>query len=195
MAPKTIGTVGEHFAAAGGQQACGIVGDRGVGPRGAEQPVRCVRTDHQPPSHPLGIDVGDHCDHRNRPMPGDVLGDGAQLRKSSSRYRLDEDVEDAATGEPDGEGVVVTDAVALQPRLSVAHNVIGEFIYRTLDTAARHRPAHLAVRRHHHRRSRRSRGRLEGANDGAETCGFARFPDSHQLAQHLTHATQRRLNS
>ena len=139
--------------------------------------------------------MGDHRGNRDRPMPGDVVGDGAQLGKGSSRYRLDEDVEDATAGEPDGEGVVVADAVALQPRLPVAHNVIGEFVDRTLDTAARDRPTHRAVGRHHHRRSRRSRGRLEGADDSADTSGFTRFPDGKQLGQHLTHATQRRLNS
>ena len=57
--------------------------------------------------------MGDHRGDRDRPVPGDVVGDGAEFGKRAPRDRLDEDVQDAAAGEPDREGVVVADAVAL----------------------------------------------------------------------------------
>ena len=124
----------------------------------------------------------DHGGDRDWPVLGDVVGHGLEFRKRRARDRFDEDVDDAAAGEPDREGVVVADSVALEPRRAVPHNVGGQFVDRALDAAARHRPAHRAVRRHHHRRSGRPRGGAEGAHDGADTGGATGSPDRHQLA-------------
>ena len=68
---------------------------------------------------------------RCRPGPVDHRGDGDRLavadrgdhlrqlrERRSRRHRLDEDVDDAAAGQPDRERVVVADAVALQHRLA-----------------------------------------------------------------------------
>ena len=194
-AALAVGAIGEHLAAARGQQARGVVGDGGIGALRAERPVSRVGSDHEPAAHPRRVDMRDHGGDRDRPVLGDVVGHGLQLRKRRARDRFDEDVDDAAAGEPDGECVVVGDSVPLEPRRAVGHNVIGQFVDRALDAAARHRPAHRAVRRHHHRRPGRPRGGSEGPNDGADTRGATRFPDSHQLRQHVTHATQSRLNS
>ena len=99
-----------------------------------------------------------------------------ELGKRAARDRFDEDVDDAAAGEPDGEGVVVADAVTLRAAaLPSAHHVVGQFVDRALDAAAGNRPAHGAVRRNDHRRTRRPRGGPEGANDGADASGFTRF--------------------
>lgn len=57
---------------------------------------------------------------RDRAMRGDVLGDVLQLRKGIARHRLGEDVDDSATGQTNGERVVVADAVALQLRSPLA---------------------------------------------------------------------------
>ena len=175
-AALAVGAVGEHLAATRGQQACGVVGDGGIGALRAERPVSRVGSDHQPAAHPSGVDMGDHRGDRDGPVLGDVVGHGLELRERAARDRFDEDVDDSAAGKPDGECVVVGDPVALQPRRAVGHNVIGQFVDGALDAAARHRPAHRAVGRHHHRRSGRPRGGAEGADDGADTRGATRLP-------------------
>ena len=68
------------------------------------------------PSRSLG--PGDAGDDGDRFVPVDGLLDLAQLGERLARDRLDEDVEDAAAGQPDGERVVVADAVAPQRRLA-----------------------------------------------------------------------------
>ena len=49
---------------------------------------------------------------------------------------LDEDVEDAAAGQPDRERVVVADAVALQHRRAGRDDLLGQLVDRALDAAA-----------------------------------------------------------
>jgi hypothetical protein len=55
----------------------------------------------------------DHRGHRDRLLAVDGRCDIGELGKGLLRYRLHEHVQEAATGQPDGEGVVVADAVAL----------------------------------------------------------------------------------
>src|SRR5262249_20911346 len=78
----------------------------------------------------------------------------AELGKGVLRDLLDEDVEDAPTGQPDGICVVVADAVALEHGVAGLDDLLPELVDGALDAAAGHRPDGLAARSDEHRGSR-----------------------------------------
>ena len=77
-------------------------------------------------------------------IDGDHLGQLGERRRVD---RLDEDVDDAAAGQPDGERVVVADAVALQHRLAAGQHLLRQLVDRALDAAAGDAADRLAVGR------------------------------------------------
>ena len=96
---------------------------------------------------------------------------------------------------PDGEGVVVGDAVALQHRPPVVADLLPELVDRALDAAARHAADRLAVRADQHRRAGLARGRAVGADHGGQRRGPSRRPTSGRASprRHARAITSSRL--
>ena len=159
-AALAVGPVGEHLAAAGREQAAGVVGDGGVGARRAQRSAR-PRPAGPPAAGPprpasgWAITVAT-ATGRCASMSSATASSSGKVRRdtgSTKTSRMPPQVR------PDREGVVVADPVALQHRgTRCAHHLGGQLVDRALDAAARHRPAHRAVGRHHHRRARRAAG-------------------------------------
>ena len=204
-----VGPVCERLGATQRQQAAGVVGDGGVGPLAAERPdghgIRLVpRIGGGPgvgslPTHrplgahdeaapdPRGVGVVDDRGDGDRATGVDGVGDGAELGEGLRRDRLDEDVEDAAAGQADREGVVVGDAVPLQHGGARGHDLLAELVDRALDAAAGHGPHGLAAGPDEHRGAGWARRRPEGCHDGADPDRLAGVPPLHQLGKHVTH--------
>ena len=128
-----------------------------VQPLRAERPGRAVRPDHQVGADLAGpVDDGRDRDRLVRPDRGHHV---RQLGERRRVDRLDEDVDDAAAGQPDRERVVVADAVPLQDRLAAGHHLLRELVDRALDAAAGHAADRLAVGGHRPSRPRLAAGR------------------------------------
>src|ERR687886_516210 len=190
MAPKTtIRAAGvQHPGAAGGQHAACVVGDGVVQALQAEGARAAVGPDDQPPSHPV-VRAGDAGDDGDRLVPRDRLGHLAEPGEGLPRHRLDEDVEDPAAGQPDGEGVVVADAVPLEGRDAGLDDVLGLLVDRTLDAAAGDAAHSGAVGADEHRRAGRAGGRPPGGHHSAHADGLTRLPPADQVLEHVTHPT------
>ena len=187
-APLAVGAVGQRGVGAGREQAQRVVVHGRVGPLGPEAALgRDVRPDDHPPPDPLRVRVLDDGHQRDRAAGLDVGGHLAELREGGARDLLDEDVEDAAAGQADGEGVVVGDAVALEHGLAGGDDGLGQLVDGALDAAARHRADGGLVGADEHRRARRARRGAEGGDDGADADRLAGLPPLHQLGQHVTH--------
>ena len=120
--------------------ALGRVEDRGLAP-GEELGGRpgVVGADE-----PLGAGLlpGDRDLERDGPLLPHRLGDGRnQLRVEP----VDEDLHGPAAREPDLEGLLVGDAVGLQPRRATGEHVAGLAVDGGLDAPAGHRPGDLAL--------------------------------------------------
>jgi hypothetical protein len=124
---------------------------------------------------------------RHRPPGLDVRGDLTQLREGLLRDLLHIDVEDAAAGEPDGERVVVGDAVPLQHRLPGLDHRLRQLVDRAFHAATGHRTHRSLVGPDEHRRTGRARCGLERRDHGADADGVAGLPPLHELGQHVTH--------
>jgi len=122
------------------EQAPHVVGDGVVAALAAEAALvglaRAARPHDEAPAHPLGVRVLDHRGDRDGAARLDVLGDRTELGEALGAHGLDEDVEDAAAGQPDGDGVVVADAVALEHRSPAGHHRLRQLVDGRLDTAA-----------------------------------------------------------
>ena len=197
-AALAVGAVGERLAATRGEQAAHIVGDCGVGVLAAQCPLDAQRPLHrrgahdQPPADPSGVGMVDHGGDRDGPPCGDVGSHHVELGKGLPGDRFDEDVENAAAGETDREGVVVADAVALQPGDAGGRHLDGRLIDGRLDAAPRHRSADRAVRIDDHRGTGWAGGGPEGANHRGQARRGSGAPDADQLGEHVLHAVNRR---
>ena len=115
-------------------------------------------------------------------------GDVAELRKAVPADRLDEDVDDAAAGQPDRERVVVADAVALQDAAPVRSRGLGQLVHRALDAAAGHAAHRAAVRADRHRRAGLAGGRAPGADHrGRRPTVSPAAPPVLDVGHHVTH--------
>ena len=191
-APFAVGAVGQRLGAARGEQPAGVVGDRAVGTGRAEGPggrlLGLLRPHDEPAAEPGRVGVLDDRGDGHRAAGRDVVGDGAELGEGLPRDRLDEDVEDAAAREPDGEGVVVGDAVPLEHRGAALDHLLRQLVDGPLDTATGDRADRLATRPEEHRGAGRPRRGAEGRDDGADADGLPGPPPVHQLVQDVTHA-------
>ena len=194
-AALAVGAVGDRLGATRRKQPAHIVGDGDVGALAAQRSLHRIRAHDEPPPDPLAVGVVHDGRHRHRALRTDVVGDGVEVRKRLARHRFDEDVQNAAAGETDREGVVVADAVALQPGDAGVRHLDRRFIDGRLDAAPRHRSADRGVRADDHGGTGRPWGRTEGAHDGGQARGRTRAPDADQLGEHVLHAVNRRLLS
>ncbi len=152
--PLPIGPIFEDLAAAHREQTPRIVDNHRIGTRRTQRTrhgALCVGPDHQSATHPPLVRMGDDGRDGDRALRADVVGQLAQLGKRGPRYGLDEDVDDAATGQAYRECGIVADSVVFQPRYPGLGHLGGQLIYRTLHAAARHRPTYRTVRGYHHR--------------------------------------------
>ena len=115
-APLTVGAVGDASRCGPREQAAGVVADGVVEARADPVPpsTRSGQTTSRCPSRAAG--PADDRGHRDRRLRAHRVGHRRELGEGLGVDRLDEDVEDPAAGQPDGERVVVGDAVALQHR-------------------------------------------------------------------------------
>ena len=113
-------------------------------------------------------EAGDDGGERDRFAGGDRRCEGAEIGKTPAGDRFDEDIDDPAAGQPDGECIVVGDAVALQERRVAGAHGGREVVDRTLDATAGHRADRGPVRADEHRRTGWTRGRSEGADHRAD---------------------------
>ena len=88
------------------------------------------------------VRVGDDGRNRDSTVLTDVVGHLVKVGERRSRHRLDEDVDDAAAGQADREGIAVADPIAVQPWRPGLRHLGGQFINSALDAATRHRPTH-----------------------------------------------------
>src|SRR3954465_4993265 len=100
---------------------------------------------------------------------------------------LDEDVQDAAAGQADGEGVVVADAVPLQGHLAGLDGVLRLLVDRALDAAAGDAADRCPVRTDQHRGAGRAGRGAPRRHDGAHADGLPRLPPTDQVVEHVTH--------
>ena len=111
--------------------------DGGIEPRAAHRAgAHPVLHDQSTPDPCAALDVADQGGDRDRAARTDGVGHVAELGEAGPVDLFDEDVDDPAAGQPDGEGVVVADPVALQHRVSVVPGALGEFVDRTLHAPA-----------------------------------------------------------
>ena len=185
-APLTVGADVQHRGGAVLEHAAGVVGHRLVEPGRAQR---------------AGDPVGpDHHAGPERARPVDERGDGHRLARSriaSSTSpssgkrrgvdRLDEDVDDAAAGQPDRERVVVADAVALQHRHPGGHDLLGQLVDRALDAAAADAADRLAVVGHRHRGAGLARRGLPRRDHRRQPERRVPPPEPLQLVDHVTH--------
>ena len=185
-APLPFGPVGQGCGPAGGQQSAGIIAHRVVQPGAAQRPGRIRRPDHQVPADLFRV-AGDDGGERDRLAGGDGRCEGSEIGKIPAGDRFDEDIDDPAAGQPDGECIVVGDAVALQERRVAGAHGGREVVDRTLDATAGHRADRGPVRADEHRRTGWTRGRSEGADHRADADDVAGLPPPQQVGQHFPH--------
>ena len=103
------------------------------------------------------------------------------------RERLDEEVDGAATGEADREGVVVAVAERHEPTVAGRQHVERLADHRALDAAARHRADHLAVATHGHRGARIARTRPLEVDHPGPGHRLSLLLPTGQVAQEIPH--------
>ena len=86
--------------------------------------------------------MSDNSRDRDGTVRTDVVAHLVEVGECSLRYRLDEDVDDAAAGQANREGIVVADPITFQPRSPGLRDVGSQFINSALHAATRHRPTH-----------------------------------------------------
>ena len=174
---------------AGGEQAAARRRWTAASARGEpRRPAVGVGAYDEPAAQPGRVRVLDHGGERDRAAGLDVVGDLAELGEGLPVDPLDEDVEDAAAGEPDRERVVVGDAVALQHR-HAGRDHRSARARRPRPRRSRPRPSRPPVPSGPtsiEAPGRAGRG-LEGRHHGADTDRLAGPPPLHQLRQHVTH--------
>src|SRR5262249_37659960 len=79
-----------------------------------------------------------HGGHADRLTGVDRGGHVTELREYLLADRLDEDIDDAAAGEPHRQRGVVADPVPLQHRLAALADLLGQLVDRALDAPAGH---------------------------------------------------------
>ncbi len=138
------------------------------------------------------VHAGDDRRDRHGPATANVVSDLVEIRERGMADRLDEYVDDAATGKTDGERVVVADAVALQDRLRTITHPSGELEDGALDAAAGHAADGSSVGADEHRGSRLAGRGLPRLHDRAQADDAPGRPPGQELIDHITHARSRR---
>ena len=91
------------------------------------------------PDHPAGAwaaRAGHDRRDGDRVAAHHCRGDVTEFGEAGSAHRLDEDLDYAAAGEPDGERVVVADAIGLQQRLAGAADLTPNLVHGSFDAPA-----------------------------------------------------------
>src|SRR5690242_3561721 len=119
----------------------GVVVDRLVEPlargeRAGGRDLGVTAPDDPPRPHLAG--TIDHGGHAYRLAGVDRGRHLTELREPFLTYRLDEDIDDAAAGEPHRQRGVVADPVPLQHRPAGLADLLGQFVDRALDAPAGH---------------------------------------------------------
>src|SRR5215217_8581152 len=110
-----------------------------------------------------------------------------QLGECLLRHLLDKDVQNSATGQADGERIVVADAVALEYGVAVCYHLLREGIDRRLHTTTRYRSHRGVIGTNQHGGAGLSRCRTPGANHSAHTDRLASPPPCQQVREDVTH--------
>jgi hypothetical protein len=131
--------------------------------------------------------MGDHGGHRDPLLLGHRIGHLFEFGEVDRIHLLDEHIDDAAAGQPDSEGIIIGDAVALQDGDVVVEHLLAQFENRALHTATRDTADRPLIGGHQHRRSSRAGSRAIGGYHRAYRGRFARAPLRHQFVEHLTH--------
>src|SRR5208282_2397064 len=102
--------------------------------------------------------------------------------------RLDEDVNDAAAGQADREGVILGYAVGLQHRLAALADLAGQLVDGSLHAAAGDAAHGLAVSGDGHRRAGLARRAAERAHHGGQAEDFPGIPPLGNRVQDVSHS-------
>ena len=171
------------------EHSAGVVDNSDVETLGAERAADAVGPDSD--LHGYDVTAGDHGRKCNWLLLRNGLCDVCELGAGKGVDRSHQDVEDAATGEPDRESVVVTDAVRLQDGDAVAQHLLGDLVDRSLDASAGHASDDLAGGADGHRGARLPGCGLPCPDDRPDADRFAGPPPGLELGQHVTHRRSR----
>ncbi len=218
-AALTLRTVPADTGQALGKHAPRVVVDRRVQPRsraqGARRPDMPGFARHRRaaafarsrfalgiagPDNPSRADLagtGDHRRDRDRLAALDRGGDLAELGETGRIYRLHEDVDDPAAGEPDRERVVVAHAVGLEDRAAGPAYVERQFVDGAFDASAGDAADDLAVGggRYRQRRAWVTWRAAVCLDHGGQAEGLPRLPPLRDPVQDVAHVSPRPLIS
>jgi len=165
-----------------GEHAARIVGDRHVEALVAERSLGPVGPDGDLPAERGAVDDGGQ---RNRFVAAKRVHDRPQ--QAAAADGLDQHVEDPATGEPHGEGLVVADAVGLQHRFTGREHGLRDLVDGALHAPAGDAADDLAVRADRHHGTRLAGRRPADADDRGDGVGRIAVVPRLELVEHLTH--------
>ncbi|CAB4850571.1 unannotated protein [freshwater metagenome] len=185
--PLTLRAVVQEARGSRLEQPAHIGADRVVEALGAKSALDPVGPDDEVVSDMVRASH-DSCDG-HRDLGRDTRRDSRQLGPGQRGHFLNEDLEDAATGEPHRERIVVADAVGLVLGITGLQHLGADPIQRTFDTAAADRPDGLARLGDEHRGTSGARRRSPRPHDGCHGNRLTALEGGHQRGKDLTHLT------